>query len=431
MYEFITADEHYSINPYTLPVRGMEEFQECLALSDLEDIETRDTLFTWGNGQLEDPILRKLDRVPGNQSWRDTFSDVYAFFDAPGDSDHSSCVVDLNVNLRSRKCSFKYFSFLAMHPKFLEKIKSAWDEDIPVGSKLFSLGQKLSHVKKACRKLNKEGFGNIQQRARDALSKLQDIQSRLLTQPTDSLFREEFVARKEWRFFEKAEGIFYKRKSRIRWLTLGDANTTFYHKTCIAHEARNAIRYLMDNEDQRVDQKEAVKNLAVEYFQSLLGQENSEVQPFTVEELKAIIPYRFPQEWTDDFIAPPSDEEVIGIIFAMPKSKAPGPDGFPIEFLWEAWSVVGPDTIAAVQEFFTSSRMLKRFNATAIALLPKVTGADKMSQFRPISLCSTVYKVIARIIKNRLRRIIPDAFQLNQAGFVQGRLLCENVLLAS
>lgn len=75
--------------------------------------------------------------------------------------------------------------------------------------------------------------------------------------------------------------------------------------------------------------------------------------------------------------------------------------------------------------------MLKRFNATAIALLPKVTGADRMSQFRPISLCSTVYKVIARIIKNRLRRIIPDAFQLNQAGFVQGRLLCENVLLAS
>lgn len=54
-----------------------------------------------------------------------------------------------------------------------------------------------------------------------------------------------------------------------------------------------------------------------------------------------------------------------------------------------------------------------------------------MSQFRPISLCSTIYKVIARIIKNRLRRIIPEAVQLNQAGFVQGRLLCENVLLAS
>lgn len=171
--------------------------------------------------------------------------------------------------------------------------------------------------------------------------------------------------------------------------------------------------------------------MAVEYYQNLLGQENAEVQPFSVEELKAIIPYRFPQALTTEFVAIPSAEEITEVIFGMPKSKAPGPDGFPVEFFWEAWSVVGKDTIAAVQEFFSSKRMLRKFNATTIALLPKVTGADRMSQFRPISLCSTVYKIIARILKNRLRRIIPEAVQLNQAGFVQGRLLCENVLLAS
>ena len=70
-------------------------------------------------------------------------------------------LIDLNVNLRKRKTSFKYFSFLATHPKFLEVISTAWGEEIPVGSKLFSLGERLSHAKKACRKLNKEGFGNI------------------------------------------------------------------------------------------------------------------------------------------------------------------------------------------------------------------------------------------------------------------------------
>lgn len=74
--QILRSDENYSISPYTLPVRGMEEFQECLTLCELEDIETRGTHFTWGNGQLEDHILRKLDRVLGNQSWRDNFSDV-------------------------------------------------------------------------------------------------------------------------------------------------------------------------------------------------------------------------------------------------------------------------------------------------------------------------------------------------------------------
>lgn len=104
---------------------------------------------------------------------------------------------------------------------------------------------------------------------------------------------------------------------------MGDANTTFYHNSCIAHQARNAIRYLIDDQNQKVDEKEAVKTLAVDYFQRLLGRENSEVQPFTVEELKANIPYRFPQEWTNDFVTPPSDEEITGIIFGMLKSKAP------------------------------------------------------------------------------------------------------------
>ena len=84
--QILTADEHYSINPFTLPVRGMEEFQECLSRSDLE---ARGKHFTWGNGRPEDPILRKLDRVLGNEKRRDQFPEVYALFDCPGDSDHS------------------------------------------------------------------------------------------------------------------------------------------------------------------------------------------------------------------------------------------------------------------------------------------------------------------------------------------------------
>lgn len=146
--QILTSDEHYSINPSTLHVRGMEDFQECLADSDLVDLEARGTLFTWSNGRLEEPILRKLDRVLVNGKWRDQIPEVYAHFDSPDDSDHSPCIVDLNVNLRSRKTSFKYFSFLAMHPKFLESCKAAWESDILVGSKLFSLGQRMNLAKK-------------------------------------------------------------------------------------------------------------------------------------------------------------------------------------------------------------------------------------------------------------------------------------------
>ena len=66
-----------------------------------------------------------------------------------------------------------------------------------------------------------------------------------------------------------------------------------------------------------------------------------------------------------------------------------------------------------------------------IALLPKVAGATRLSEFRPISLCNTVYKIISKIIGSRLKLITPLAVQRNHVGFITGRLLCENVPLAS
>ena len=75
--------------------------------------------------------------------------------------------------------------------------------------------------------------------------------------------------------------------------------------------------------------------------------------------------------------------------------------------------------------------MLQKFNVTAIALIPKIVGADRVSLFRLISLCSTLYKVIARLLKRKIKLFIDEVVQRNQVGFLQGRLLCENVLLAS
>lgn len=74
---------------------------------------------------------------------------------------------------------------------------------------------------------------------------------------------------------------------------------------------------------------------------------------------------------------------------------------------------------------------MRQTNATVVALIPKVTGASKLSDFRPISLCNTVYKVISRIMASRLKFFTGEAVQRNQAGFVKERLLCEKILLAS
>ncbi|CAA0382872.1 unnamed protein product [Arabidopsis thaliana] len=429
--QIVAADEHFSVIPHALPLSGMIDFHNCIVDNDLSELSSRGVFFTWSNGRPEDPILRKLDRVLVNEDWLVSFPASFAVFDPPGDSDHAPCLISLDSSLEITKKTFKYFSFLSSHQKFQEKMAGAWARDVCVGSKLFTLGQRLREVKFACRLLNSLGFGNLQQRAKDSLAFLESVQVSLLSNPSQSLFRQEFVARQKWIFFSKALETFYKQKSRVRWYKDGDANTSFFHRAVVANQARNSIRYLRGSSGERIENQSQIKDMTVSYFQNLLGSERSGVVPMDIDEIKDLMNFRCPQSLFMPLIAVPIDLEITEALFRMPKNKALGPDGFPVEFFLEAWNIVGPDTISVVKEFFISGHLPRRFNSTAITLIPKVTGADKLSQFRPVSCCTTIYKVIARLLKKRLQLFISDVVQTNQVGFVKGRMLCENVLLAS
>lgn len=78
-----------------------------------------------------------------------------------------------------------------------------------------------------------------------------------------------------------------------------------------------------------------------------------------------------------------------------------------------------------------TSKLLRQINAVTLALIPKKTMADTLTDFRPISCCNTLYNVISHIIAARLKIFLSDAIQNNQVGFVFGKLIYKNVLLAS
>lgn len=217
----------------------------------------------------------------------------------------------------------------------------------------------------------------------------------------------------------------------IRSLDCGDANTRFFHKAVLAHQVQNCISYLLDGGGNRVFGLDQIKEMMVVYFKNLLGSEDTTIQATSVQHLRTLISYRCPQNILEQLVEIPSEEDIKATLLALPKNKALGPDGFSAEFFWEAWEVVGRDAVEAVKEFFTGGRILRKFNSTTISLIPKVIGADQLTSFRPISLYSTIYKVMARLLKKKLKVCVSDIVQRNQVGFVQDRLLCENVLLAS
>lgn len=222
-----------------------------------------------------------------------------------------------------------------------------------------------------------------------------------------------------------------RQKSRIRWLAEGDLNTRFFFSSVIAHLSRNIIYFLLDGQNQRISDQFLMKSMTLNFYKSLLGTHSIGVTPYSVEEIQELHPYRCAPDLINTLSAIPSDTEIKAAVFSLPRNKAPGPDGFTVDFFISSWDLVGQDLIKAVRHFFNTSDMLRQVNATVITLIPKFPGASSLKDFRPISLCNTVYKVISRLLSARLKLLAPLAIQNNQVGFVKGRLLCENVLLAS
>ncbi|KAK4383851.1 hypothetical protein Sango_3113200 [Sesamum angolense] len=129
-------------------------------------------------------------------------------------------------------------------------------------------------------------------------------------------------------------------------------------------------------------------------------------------------------------IAPVTRSEVKEAFFDIDVESAVGPDGFTSAFYRTAWPVVGQAIFQAVGEFFRTGKLLKQINSTLIALIPKVNLPLYVSDYRPISCCNVLYKAITKIIVTRIQRILPLMIDYSQNGFVPGRSITDNILLA-
>jgi len=114
----------------------------------------------------------------------------------------------------------------------------------------------------------------------------------------------------------------------------------------------------------------------------------------------------------------------------MGPTKAPKLDGMNAIFYQKFWYMVGDTVVSVALDFLNSGQMLPVLNHTHIVLIPKVKNPVKMSDFRPISLCNAMYKIIAKVLANRLKQILPHIIAPTQSAFVPGRLITDNILVA-
>jgi hypothetical protein len=123
-------------------------------------------------------------------------------------------------------------------------------------------------------------------------------------------------------------------------------------------------------------------------------------------------------------------EELKDVMNSFQKDKIPGPDGWTIEFFLGFFDFIGQDILSLVEETRLSGQMPLSLNSTFIALIPKKDNPDTLDDFRPISLCNCIYKIMSKVLARRLKRILSDKISLEQFGFLEGRQIHEAIGVA-
>ena len=116
-----------------------------------------------------------------------------------------------------------------------------------------------------------------------------------------------------------------------------------------------------------------------------------------------LIPSSLTQADNDILTNIPSLEQTKNILFQMEEKKTPGPDGFLAIFYKEYWPVVGNAVTKAVTSFFELGSMPKEINNSLIVLIPKTQCPTSFNNFKPISLCNVIYKIISKLIVSKIR----------------------------
>nr|GEX04653.1 RNA-directed DNA polymerase, eukaryota, reverse transcriptase zinc-binding domain protein [Tanacetum cinerariifolium] len=123
--------------------------------------------------------------------------------------------------------------------------------------------------------------------------------------------------------------------------------------------------------------------------------------------------------------------EIRKAVWDCGSDKAPGPDGFSFQFLKWYWDLFKTDLEEFVIEFFDTSKLPSGSNSSFLTLILKVSNPMFVKDYRPISLISLQYKIIATILANRLASVVSSLVSKEQSAFILGRQILDDPLMLS
>ena len=325
---------------------------------------------------------------------------------------------------------FRFEQMWHTDPSFPSVVEQGWKASEGVPSTSFSLSRfprRLESLTAQLRTWNKSHFRNLFQRKNRLLARLRGLQIALTTKPSAFLYSLEHQLTLDYNTLLHQEYLCRQLKSRVTWLNYGDVNTKFFHLTTLHRRSHSRVVTLKDTTGLWLIGDPLLAHIN-DTFHKLFQATSEYRRPSLRSASRVCLSSPF-LEHTQTLSTIPLLDEILKALRHLPSLKAPRPDGFHALFFQTNWHVLGQSVIQIIQDIFEQLRIPPTWGHTNLVLIPKVAHPEQITQFHSISLCNTLYKLVSRILVQRLKPYMAEIINPCQAEFVPGRRTSDNIIL--
>ncbi|KAL3677633.1 hypothetical protein R1sor_027581 [Riccia sorocarpa] len=234
---------------------------------------------------------------------------------------------------------------------------------------------------------------------------------------------------KEIQRLEDGQCAAWKRWSQVRWMKEGDAPSKFFFALLRIKRLKEEITSLEAEDGRKLETEEEIMTELHRYY-TMLYKKDPEIQR-AVDKREGVLSglsKKVTAQQNEKLIATPTEEEIGKTVLCLKNEKSPGVDGMTAEVVKEIWSESPQDVIDFILTFWRLDTLTWKQLTGVIKLIPKEGDKEKIRNWRPLQLLNTGYKVISKLMANRLREIIGELVDAEQKGFIKGRTISDNIL---
>ena len=399
--------------------QDMRRMVRCCNFTDLKSTGDR---FSWAGQRGNHYVSVCLDCTMANNIWHDMFPASETDFLEFGESDHRPLVTYISDHIEERRGCFRYDSRLKHKDGFQDTVIRAWNRRLRRDVDR-NLSSKIAHCRRVISAWKRNNKTNSEARIKSLRSQL----DRAIATGNSTTIEINSL-RRDLNFAYLEEEAYWKLKSRNNWLHTDDRNTSYFHLTTKAKRYRNQLLSIQDDDGNTKKGDKEIAEVAAKYFEDIFT--STPTPDSNYDAIFQGFERKITAEINADLTRGVTMEEIRDSVFSIGPTKAPGPDGFTGDFYQTFWAEINPTIIKEVRMFFDNNFLDPDHNHTNICLIPKVVPPTSMSDFRPIALCNVSYKIISKILVNRLKKHLSGLITENQAAFIPGRMITDNIIIA-